>query len=143
MPADVPIGCACASLRRASRAVTQLYEDALRGSGIRVTQFTLLQVLDRRGEKRQSDLDDFLALDSTTLSRSLKPLEANGWIRSRPGDDRRERYWSITKAGRAELERHKPRWAAVQQRLKEKLGDERWTAMLSELAVVAGAAQAA
>lgn len=143
MPADVPIGCACASLRRASRAVTQLYEEAFRGSGIRVTQFTLLQVLDRRGEKRQSDLDDFLALDSTTLSRSLKPLEANGWIRSRRGDDRRERYWSITEAGRAELERHKPRWAAVQERLKEKLGGERWTAMLSELAAVAGAAQAA
>src|SRR2546427_12967726 len=84
--------CACASLRRASRAVTQLYEQALRPSGIRITQFTLLQFLALAGRPiTQGTLGQLLALDSTTLSRTLKPLESAGWIRSTAGPDGRER----------------------------------------------------
>ena len=142
MPADSPLLCANASLRRAARAVSQLYEEAFRGSGIRATQFTLLQVLDRKGEMRQNELDDFLAIDSTTLSRTLKPLEQRGWIASRPGEeDRRERWWSITREGRRELAGVRPRWIEAQKRLKTVLGEERWDNLLANLARVAGEAR--
>src|SRR5262245_36676628 len=134
--------CACASLRRAARAVTQIYDDALRGTGLRATQLTLLQVLERRGELTQAALADFLAHDSTTLTRTLRPLATRKWIRSRPGKDRRERYWSITATGRRKLESALPTWEARQSQLRKRLGDDRWHSMLSDLAAIAGSARA-
>jgi len=130
-PADglLPLGCACANLRRAGRAVTQLYDDALRAEGLRTTQFTLLQVLARMGSVTQGALADALAADSTTLSRTLKPLEASRWIRSFPGGDRRERHLELTPAGRRVLERATPAWEAAQQRLREALGERDWRAL--------------
>ncbi|HEU4996186.1 MAG TPA: MarR family winged helix-turn-helix transcriptional regulator [Gemmatimonadaceae bacterium] len=134
--------CACASLRRAARAVTQLYDDAIRSSGLRVTQFTLLQVLGRRGELTQSELGNLLALDSTTLSRTLRPLEASKWIRSRAGEDRRERHWSITSAGQRKLDAAVPAWESSQARLHRRIGDEQWQRILSDLAAIAASARA-
>ena len=132
--------CACASLRRAARAVTHLYDEALRDSGLRATQFTLLQVLDRRGETRQDELADFLAIDSTTLTRTLGPLSKQGLLRARPGTDRRERLWSITPTGKRRLIRLTRVWESVQARLREQLGDVQWSRLLDDLALMAGAA---
>jgi DNA-binding MarR family transcriptional regulator len=84
-----------------------------------------------------------LALDSTTLSRTLRPLEAKRWIRCEPGKDRRERQLELTGAGRSQLDRTTPAWERVQRRLKERLGGERWEALLAELAAVAGVAREA
>jgi len=123
------LGCACANLRRAGRAVTQLYDEALRAEGLRATQFTLLQVLARMGSVTQGVLADALAADSTTLSRTLKPLEASRWIRSFPGGDRRERHIELTPAGRRVLERATPAWESAQQRLREALGERDWRAL--------------
>lgn len=141
MPDAPPLPCACASLRRASRAVTQLYESAFRGSGLRATQFTLMQVLERRGEMMQSQLGDVLALDSTTLSRTLQPLRQRGWIRVQEGADRRERYWAMTSRGKAQLERVRPRWLEAQSKLQQRIGAEGWTALLDALTVVANSAR--
>src|ERR1700749_4963115 len=82
--------CMSASLRRASRVVTQLYEDALRPTGLRGTQFTVLQALSLAGEVTQGDLGRILAMDSTTLTRTLTILSRHGWIAKRRGQDRRE-----------------------------------------------------
>jgi DNA-binding MarR family transcriptional regulator len=124
---DLP--CTCASLRRAARAVTQRYDEALRPSGVRITQFTLLQMLSLTGPLTQGALGEQLAMDSTTLSRTLQPVEKAGWIRSRPGKDRRERYVEVTKAGLKTLSRVTPAWEAAQRDLHHRLGDERWTAL--------------
>lgn len=131
IPADgLPqLGCACANLRRAGRAVTQLYDDALRAEGLRATQFALLQVLARMGSVTQGALADALAADSTTLSRTLKPLETSRWIRSFPGGDRRERHLELTPAGRRVLERATPAWESAQRRLREGLGERDWHAL--------------
>lgn len=126
--------CACASLRRASRAVTQLYERHLRDSGLRITQFTLLQALALAGELTQGALGDALAIDSTTLSRTLRPLELAGWVRSRPGeDDRRERHWKLTAAGRRKLDAAIPAWRAAQLELRKRVGDAGWQVLVGEL----------
>lgn len=133
--------CACANLRRAARAVTQAYEAALRGTGLRVTQCTLLQVLHLMGPRLQGELGDALAIDSTTLSRTLRPLAGAGWIRARRGKDRREVRWAITPAGTRRLLRALPAWERAQARLQERLRPEHWRMLLQDLAVVAGAAR--
>src|SRR5216684_2606103 len=91
---DLP--CMCASFRRASRALTQMYDDALRPLGLRATQFTILQVLSLAGEVSQGELGRLLVMDSTTLTRTLRILSAQGWIANRPGKDRRERWLRLT-----------------------------------------------
>src|SRR5437016_9375637 len=125
-PATIPLDCLCASFRRAARALTQHYETALRPLGLRGTQFTLLQALSMAGEVTQGTLGEILASDSTTLTRALAIMQRQGWIASRPGDDRRERLLSLSKAGRAEYRRALPYWGKVQRELRAKLGNQRW-----------------
>jgi DNA-binding MarR family transcriptional regulator len=109
--------------------VTQLYDDELRPLGIRVTQFTLLQVLATAGEIPQGRLGRFLALDSTTLTRTLAPLQQHGWVESRPGGDRRERLYSLTAEGRVLLEKAVPLWERAQQRLRTGFDGDQWSAL--------------
>jgi DNA-binding MarR family transcriptional regulator len=125
---DLPeaLPCACANLRRAARAVTQLYDQELRGSGLRVTQFTLLRAIARRGLVRQGELGALLALDQTTLSRTLGPLRSKGWIRGAPGADRREKHWELTPAGRRQVERAEPLWERAQARFRSEVGEGNW-----------------
>jgi len=108
MPAIVALPCMCASLRRASRALTQLYDDALRPLGLRATQFTVLQALSLAGKVSQGELGQLLVMDSTTLTRTLRILSAQGWIENRPGKDRRERWLRLTSAGHHQLKRATP-----------------------------------
>ncbi len=136
--------CACASLRRAARAVTQLYDGELRASGLSTAQFTLLQALASAGPLNQGRLGGLLAIDSTTLSRTLRPLERKRWIRRRPGEeDQRERQIELTTAGRAELARATPAWKRAQARLRSRLGDGRFATLLADLSTVAGVARRA
>lgn len=133
--------CLCASLRRAARAATQLYDEEMRGSGLTTPQFTLLQVLSRAGALTQGRLGELLALDSTTLSRTLRPLEKSGWIAIRPGEDRRHRHVELAPAGRRKLERAEPRWERAQSRLRALLGGDEWPRTLESLRRLALAAR--
>jgi DNA-binding MarR family transcriptional regulator len=118
--------CMCASFRRASRALTHLYDAALRPVGLRATQFTILQVLSRAGEVSQGRLGQILAMDSTTLTRTLRIMVRQKWIAERRGDDRRERLLRLDKPGRDQFHRALPAWEKVQARLKLQVGDQRW-----------------
>jgi DNA-binding MarR family transcriptional regulator len=122
--------CMCASYRRASRALTHLYEAALRPVGLRATQFTILQVLSRVGEVSQGQLGQILAMDSTTLTRTLRIMVRQGWIAERHGQDRRERLLRLDKAGRDQIRRALPAWEKVQVQLRHEVGDERWHDLL-------------
>ena len=133
--------CACASLRRAARAVTQAYDAELRGTGVNPTQFGLLEFLARFGELSQGQLGERLAIDTTTLTRTLEPLRQAGLIRVRAGDDRRERLWTLTPAGHQQRAKSAPHWEAAQSRLRSRLGSSRFQSLLSELADVAEAAR--
>lgn len=123
--------CLCASLRRSSRALTQHYDDALRPLGLRATQFTVLQALSLAGEVSQGRLGQILAMDSTTLTRTLAIMLQQGWIVKRRGKDRREWRLRLAAAGTAQLDRALPVWHKVQARLKQKLGAERWTSLFN------------
>ena len=112
----------CASFRRTSRALTQLYEQALRPLGLRATQFTILQALSLAGEVSQGQLGQMLAMDSTSLTRTLAIMDRRGWITARRGKDRRERRLSLASGGEAKLRNSLPIWEKVQSRLRRQLG---------------------
>jgi DNA-binding MarR family transcriptional regulator len=120
----------CATLRRASRVLTQLYEEALRPAGLRATQFTILQALSLTGEVLQGELGRILAIDSTTLTRTLEIMDRRGWIAKRQGKDKRERWLSLTKSGRAQFRHALPHWEKVQAQARGKLGGEGWDRLL-------------
>jgi DNA-binding MarR family transcriptional regulator len=118
--------CLCGTLRRTSRALTQLYEDTLRPLGLRSSQFTVLQVLWRVGEMSQGSLAEILAMDSTTLTRTLAIMRRRGWVAERRGNDRRERLLRLAKAGESLLHCALPLWEQAQARVHQQLGDESW-----------------
>jgi DNA-binding MarR family transcriptional regulator len=130
-PAPVP--CLCGALRQASRAVSRLYDEELRGVGLRTTQYSLLCVLARAGSVRQSDLSGLTSLDETTLTRNLRPLLDARWIAVRSGDDRREKLVSITNTGTAKLAEARPAWERAQTRLRARLPEEAWQRLLAVL----------
>lgn len=122
--------CACANLRRASRTVTQLYDSTLRPLGMTSSQLTFLRVLAGQSPMRQGTLGKMLALDSTTVTRSLRPLKAKGWIEVCAGDDRRERLLHLTAHGARQLDLGNREWARAQKRLEKLLGKKQWTELL-------------
>ncbi len=120
----------CANFRRTSRALTQLYENALRPLGLRATQFTILQALSLAGEVTQSQLGGILAMDSTTLTRTLRIMDREGWIAERRGQDQRERRLRLSKAGETQFKRALPAWEKVQSQLRRQLGEQSWKNLL-------------
>ncbi|MFQ5664514.1 MAG: MarR family winged helix-turn-helix transcriptional regulator [Terriglobia bacterium] len=135
--------CACASLRRAARAVSQLYAQEMRRSRLEPGQFGLLMALAKAGEITQGRLGQLLAIDSTTLTRTLAPLRARGWIAAKPGADRRQRRLRLTPAGRRQLRRALPYWERAQRRLRRAVGGEDWSHLLALLPQVTRRAQQA
>ena len=134
--------CACANLRRSARAVTRLYNQELRTTGLELTQFTLLMALGITGESTQGNLGKLLALDTTSLTRMLRLLTKREWISARRGDDRRQRLLRLTASGREKLEQSRPHWERAQRRLQRGLGEPSWTQMgglLAEIARASGA----
>ncbi|MEO7732741.1 MAG: winged helix DNA-binding protein [Kofleriaceae bacterium] len=131
--------CLCSALRKATRAVTRLYDEALRPADLRITQFALLRNLARRGEQRMRDLSALLAMEETGLNRSVRALAERGWIAIRTGEDRRERLLSITAAGRAVIAEAEPLWLAAQRRMADDLGAS-WEPLVRALGDVTASA---
>ena len=138
-PRTLPqLPCSCATLRRADRAVIALYDGELRRAGFRTTQFTLLQAIHRSGEVPQGRLGEMLALDSTTLTRSLAPLIRRGLIAARTGGDRRLRLLRLAPAGVRKMRSLTQHWERAQRRLRRALGAADWRtlhALLDRLTV--------
>lgn len=132
--------CACLNLRKAARAITQAYDAAIEPSGMRATQFSLLQAISLADGAPMTRVARILGMDRTTLTRNLAPLERQGWVRSEPGPDRRERTLALTRSGRAALERAKPLWQAAQDRIVGRIGVAQWQALRGGLDALIGAA---
>ena len=106
--------CTCSLLRRASRAVTQHYESALRGTGLRITQFTLLATLIQTGPLPIGALAARLGLERTTLTRNLKLLEKKGFVASADDTDQRVHRISVTHRGENAAAAALPAWKKAQ-----------------------------
>jgi len=116
--------CMCASLRRASRTITQVYEQALIPAGLSATQFTIMQTLSLAGEVTQGELARILAMDSTTLTRTLAVMSRSGWIAKKRGQDRREWRMRVSGAGEARFQQALPHWRKAQTHVRRQLGKE-------------------
>ena len=125
--------CACGRLRRATRALTQLYDDAMAPAGVRVTQFSLLRTLAASGALRISDLASRLLLDRTALSRNLDPLVTQGLVAIVEGNDARTREAALTKKGLAAVKAATPYWARAQKEVAARLGSEKLAALIDVL----------
>ena len=120
----VRLQCYCASLRRATRVISQKYDAALAAADLTVTHFTLLTALQENPGARANDLVDVLAMDQTTLSRTFALMERDGLIARHEGEDLRAVHWKLTNAGRARLKRAEPHWKAAQESVKRLLGEQ-------------------
>ena len=118
--------CVCNTLRMATRAVTQMYDDILRPSGLRVTQFSILAAIARGGEVTVSQLADALAIDQTTLTRSIGLLERDGLTERVPHVDARVKSMQLTAKGRKVLATTRPLWARAQHIVLRELGTTAW-----------------
>jgi DNA-binding MarR family transcriptional regulator len=110
--------CACTAIRRASRAMTHHYDEALRDSGLRNTQFTLLATLIQTGPLAMTPLAAFLSLERTTLTRNLKSLLRDGLVESRAQKDGRVRKIAITAKGETRARAAFPFWKKAQDSAK-------------------------
>jgi DNA-binding MarR family transcriptional regulator len=110
----------------ATRAVTQLYDDALRPSGLRVTQFSMLAAIARLGLANLRQLEEALAIDQTTLTRSLGLLERDGLTERVANPDRRVKAMRLTAKGRATLAAARPLWSRAQEQVLRELGTKGW-----------------
>jgi len=128
--------CVCGSLRKAARAVTQLYDEVLRPTGLRVTQLGILGATIAMEPITISRLAEATVTDRTTLTRNLKLLEKQGLIRMNSGNDRREREVTLTDRGREAVAKALPYWQKAQHQVVNSLGEERWKVLRQELSAV-------
>lgn len=122
--------CLAFRVRRVSRVLTRLYDEALRPLGIQATQLTLLNATvlcdqaSEAGGAAMSDLAEVLAMDLTTLSRNLRPLEKSRLIAiSQLPADRRVRVARVTRSGQRLIENALPLWRHAHARVVDALGD--------------------
>ena len=135
--------CACFNLRKAARAVTQMFDGAFQPLGLRANQFTILAKVAVDGPFNISDLAKRLVMDRTTLSRDLGPLERQGWVRVQAGKDRRTRGVEVTAAGRRLLEQALPLWRKTQAKVVRGLGQGEFEGLLGNLTSTVKVAQRA
>jgi DNA-binding MarR family transcriptional regulator len=139
--ANLGTTCACFHIRKAARALTQLYDDALRPSGLRSTQLTLLMLLRGYGAMSMTSLADAAVTDRTTLTRNVALLEERGLVRVRPGgEDARLRVVELTEAGDEAADEAYLLWQEAQALITRRMGQDGLTRLLSELSAVVGAA---
>jgi DNA-binding MarR family transcriptional regulator len=125
--------CVCFNIRKAARAVTQLYDEVFRPTGLRATQLSILGVTNRLGPSTVTRLAEVTVTDRTTLTRNLKLLALQRLVRITAGDDRREREVALTDRGRAALAQAYPLWKDVQSQVAQGLGPKRLRRLLSDL----------
>jgi len=125
--------CASFNFRRAARAVTRLYDQALEPCGIRSTQFTILVGVAKTQPTSISALADVLVIDNTTLTRSLRLLKKQGVVSVSDRGAKRKRFLALTPKGERTLAESLPVWRAAQERFVQSLGADYWTNFRGEL----------
>ena len=135
--AQMLAACTCLHLRKASRAITKVYDEGLKPAGLRSTQLPVLVTLVSSGQMTVNHLADELLMDRTSLSRLLRPLVIHGLIETAPGEDRRTRELSITPEGREIVANAFPMWGRVQDEVLKRLGHSRWRDLIENLKVAA------
>jgi DNA-binding MarR family transcriptional regulator len=120
---DLDGTCNCLAARKAARYLTAAYDKALAPSGLRITQFTILNKLGRLGPMTIKRLAAAMAMDRTTLAANLKPMERDGLLVTAAAvEDRRATAIEITEAGKAKLMEAVPLWTLAQAQFEAGYG---------------------
>src|SRR5713101_8309644 len=133
--------CIAVRLRLLNRVVTNLYDDALRPLGLKVSQLNILVVTAKLGLVQPVKVCDILQLDTSTLSRNVDRMRAKGWLEVVPGEDARTQPFRLTAQGKKLLERAVPAWEQAQEKASQLLGED-GVALLSKVASKLGMPQA-
>lgn len=116
--------CNCLNMRRASQAITQIYDEMLEPSGLKISQFSLLNHIKYLEPVNVSELALKIRLDRTTLVRNLKPLEERGYITDIADMGARNRQLKLTDTGLKAVEAAEQLWNKAQGLIEEYLGKE-------------------
>jgi DNA-binding MarR family transcriptional regulator len=116
--------CIAARMRLLNRVVTNFYDDALRPFGLKISQLNILIATAKLGEARPAQVCEILQLDTSTLSRNVERMRANGWLEIAPDDqDARAQPFRLTAQGRRLIAKSAPAWEAAQRQAAELLGE--------------------
>lgn len=116
--------CLCLAAQRAARALARRFDEALRPVGLTSGQFSLLMSLNRPQPPSIGAVAALLAMDRTTLTANLKPLERQGFLNTAVDpEDRRSRRLALTDAGRAVLAAALPIWQRTHAEVEAPLGE--------------------
>ena len=130
--------CLCHGVRRASRAITRTFDAALAPSGLTSGQFGILAAVAALQSMPVPVLRGVLAMDRTSLNRTLKPMEVNGLVAIVPGAGRRASQVEITPEGLQAFREAGPLWRAAQSDAAERLGTARIGQLIAGLDVATG-----
>ena len=133
--------CTCLNLRMAARTITQSYDSRFREVGLRSTQFNMLAAIESAGPVSMTRLADVLVMDRTTLNWDLQPLQRDGLVEIKKGEDKRVRLIDLTEEGRTRLEAGVPIWRELQDQFYGSIGKKRWKSLLKGLSRTTAIAQ--
>jgi len=134
--AEAAASCACSNFRKAARAITQLYDHALQPSGLRSTQLILLLEIAVAESITVSRLARRLVMDSSTVTRNLKPLTNHGLINQIENKHKRGQAYALTRKGDEALQDAMPLWEKAQDLIVSGFDEKHWSALLDNLSEI-------
>lgn len=136
---DVLPACACFQARSMARAITALYDDTLDESGLKTSQLAILSTIGSQGAVTMQELAAGLGLDPSTMTRTLAPLEREGFVAIEAGEDRRVKELALTARGHRKLAEAGRLWSRAQKKLAGKIGRERFDRLVEDMGEVLAA----
>lgn len=122
MTAGDPDLCYALAARKKARHLSRLYDHHLAPTGLSVSQFSILAVLQAKGPMKIAELADLLVMERTSLLRALKPLQSAGWIATRPATEGRAHHLALSAAGSRKAAAAVPLWQAAQKAFEAEVG---------------------
>jgi MarR family transcriptional regulator, organic hydroperoxide resistance regulator len=118
--------CICKTIRETARALTNAYDRALTPSGLKTTQFTMLNVIAHLSAAKVTQLGEILDLDQTTVTRNINLLEQTGLVTRAPHQDPRVKLVKLTAQGKQKRQKAMEYWQKAQNKFKSSLSEQEW-----------------
>ena len=130
---NLPSLCPAFNIRAASRIITQIFDDTLKPSGLQITQFAVLVGVHIMNTPSISTLAKGLVMDRTTLTRGLKPLENEEFIKIITGEDKRTRFVKLTIKGKSAIDKTLPYWEKAREIVAKEFGEQNLGSLIKDL----------
>ncbi|MFL9871367.1 MarR family winged helix-turn-helix transcriptional regulator [Paraburkholderia megapolitana] len=129
--------CNCTAIRQAARHMTRFYNACLADVGLYGPQYIMLLFLSRHGAVTMAEMAQALAIDRTTISHNLRPLERDGFVSISIGkEDKRSRVIALTATGKRSVQKGRRAWQRAHELFEAKFGSEKARAMRAMMAQI-------